>query len=179
MRTPNAAAHLDSMNTDARTLPAGTYFLGDPCYAVPDERWETLLEQVDYFTDPGTIGTVDGHPVVAFAIGNDHAFTDATGHEYATDAGLIGLTPMALANPDTDGDRGRWLAESGRIVTLTSEFTAHRDGDTLVFGPYTVHPAPEADESGCATCGGEVVIGFCKSGCDDEDPDYGDGDAGA
>ena len=46
------------------TVPAGAYFLGDPCYAVPGGAWDALLQTCDVFTTP--VGTVLGHDVLAF-----------------------------------------------------------------------------------------------------------------
>jgi hypothetical protein len=33
-------------------VPAGQYVLGDPCYAVPDDKWDELLDSCNYFENP-------------------------------------------------------------------------------------------------------------------------------
>ena len=95
------------------TVPAGTYFLGDPCYAVPDEHWLPLLEASDFFKDEDH-GEVAGHTVYAFGTGGDGCFEDQDGHEYPVDSGLIGLTPLLL----TRQSEIEALKRSGQFVTF-------------------------------------------------------------
>ena len=78
-------------------VPAGEYWLGDPCYAVPDDLWDALLHSSDFFMDK-PIGTVDGFNVLAFGTAyGDGVYLDQHDNEYPVDAGLIGLTPVKLA----------------------------------------------------------------------------------
>jgi hypothetical protein len=37
-----------SINIGSVAMPAGRYWVGDPCYAVPSERWMEWLEAADY-----------------------------------------------------------------------------------------------------------------------------------
>lgn len=150
---------------DARTdtVPAGIFFLGDPCYAVPDEHWQALLDEADHFDD-STCGTVAGHRVYAFSTGGDGCFTDVQGHEYPVDAGLIGLTPMALANPDADPEQTARLAACGRIVTFESPAHIDDSEGLLTFGPYVINTGEEPEQT-CGGCCGELVLGLCDD-CD-------------
>jgi hypothetical protein len=84
------------------TVPAGEYILGDPCHFVPRSVWTELLESSDYFKRP--VGTVDGFDVVAFPT-SDGTCLSNLGHILTIDAGLIGLTPLALAEKNKTEDR--------------------------------------------------------------------------
>lgn len=76
-------------------VPAGAYWLGDPCYAVPNELWDELLASNGCFECP--VGTVKKHKVLGFGTAyGDGVYTDQFGNEYPVDAGLIGLTPVGL-----------------------------------------------------------------------------------
>jgi len=78
-------------------VPAGAYYLGDPCYTVPNDLWMELLGTCDFFGVP--VGTVGGQQVVAFRTAwGDGLYPGSDGFEYPVDAGLIGLVPLAL-NP--------------------------------------------------------------------------------
>ena len=76
------------------TAPAGEYFLGDPCYAVPQDDWMPLLQDAKYFDNP--TGTVNGYTVIGFNTAyGDGSYRGTDGFDYGVDAGLIGLTPMS------------------------------------------------------------------------------------
>ena len=91
------------------TVPAGTYYLGDPCYAVPEEMWDEYCEK----SYPDNINHV---PVVTFDTGEtvyvfstcygDGCYRGSDGYEYGVDAGIIGLVPEALARREGCWDLG-------------------------------------------------------------------------
>jgi hypothetical protein len=45
---------------DTVVVPAGTYILGDPCYAIPDDKWDEAIATTDCFSAPVGYVTVDG-----------------------------------------------------------------------------------------------------------------------
>ena len=50
-------------------VPAGRYYLGDPCYVLGDAKWHELLGSCGYFgavKGGRPIGTLDGQEVLAF-----------------------------------------------------------------------------------------------------------------
>lgn len=100
-------------------IPAGRYFLGDPCYAVPDDLWLPLLESCDYFNAP--VGNVAGFRVVAFSTAyGDGEYLDNEGHRYPVDAGLIGVVPEAFATkyPREELERlGRFVEHDGCLLS--------------------------------------------------------------
>jgi hypothetical protein len=117
-------------------IPAGQYFLGDPCYAVPDELWMDLLNSCDYFSEP--VGSVAGHTVVAFGtFYGDGEYPDQCGRLYSVDAGLIGLTPAALA---TKND-ALYLSGLGQWVEFAEDVVAESENGLLSFGPFVIQTA--------------------------------------
>lgn len=129
------------------TVPPGRYFLGDPCYAVPDDDWMPLLESTtarpDGYFEDAPVGEVRGHQVLAFSTKHgDGTYRDTEGHAYSVDAGLIGLVPAALAEQAAKYD----LATLGRWVDFEAE-TACTDDRTgvLVFGPVKIDTDPDYD----------------------------------
>ena len=130
-----------TVNIGSVTMPPGTYYVGDPCYAVPDARWEEWLEAADYRNQQQyLIAEIDGHPVLGIntAFG-DGTYFDELGREYPVDAGLIGVTPAAFtdAHPSPTvttvstgvKENGIWLEGLHRI-TFDVPFECRYDKDT-------------------------------------------------
>lgn len=122
------------------TVPAGRYFLGDPCYAVPNEYWGPLLDSCDFF-DGSPVGQANGSQVLAFGTAwGDGTYNDQHGNSYPVDAGLIGLTPIALAQQRDDFDQ---LESLGHIVDFERPTTCTKEAGVLTFGKYAI----DTDES--------------------------------
>ena len=79
-------------NIESVTMPAGEYWVGDPCYSVPDARWMEWLEAADYINERRyLLAEIDGQPVLGIGTAyGDGLFPGSDGNEYAVDAGLIG-----------------------------------------------------------------------------------------
>lgn len=91
----SAKVHIGSI-----TMPAGEYYVGDPCYAVPDDRWMEWLKAADYTSgDKYLLATLDGAPVLGIgtAYGDGAYEGSPEGYTYGVDSGLIGLVPVELA----------------------------------------------------------------------------------
>jgi hypothetical protein len=122
-------------------VPAGRYFLGDPCYAVPDEHWSDLLASCEIFDKP--VGAVAGTEVLAFGtFYGDGTYPDQCGRLYSVDAGLIGLTPAAFA---TKYD-ALYLSKLGQWVEFDEDVVAETEGGLLSFGPYVIQTADLEEE---------------------------------
>jgi hypothetical protein len=75
----------------------GKYYLGDPCYTVPDYLWMDLLNSADFFSTKNE-GTAIGFTVYAFSTAyGDGVYAGSNGFQYGVDSGLIGLVPVELA----------------------------------------------------------------------------------
>jgi hypothetical protein len=118
-------------------VPAGTYYLADPCYIVRDGHWLPWLDAAHYQLDNDELGgimyahTGDGFPVFGFITGDgDGAWTGSNGAQYTADAGLIGLVPVEYA-PDNPYGYQR--------VTFERPTTCRNRGGCMSFGPVRIN----------------------------------------
>jgi hypothetical protein len=116
------------------TIPAGRYYLGDPCYVIRDEDWIPLLENCNYFIDR-PVGEVGGYQILAFSTKHgDGTFHDQQKNEYDVDAGVIGLVPVAYGGKEHDS----------REVEFKSPTLCWNDDGVLHFGSIIIN----TDDSG-------------------------------
>jgi hypothetical protein len=102
---------------------------------VPNDLWGPLLNSCETFNLP--IGTVtkDGQEYQVLAFGTfygDGCYTDQSGHSFPVDAGLIGLTPVGLADGHSTEIFGSTLVE----FKVDTECSC-RNG-VLKFGTHTI-----------------------------------------
>ena len=126
------------------TLPAGTYFIGDICYALPDDIYDLWDFEEDIYTALDPEGT-ERH----FAVGNtkygDGFYRGSDGTGFTVDAGNIGMVHVALIRELDEG--------LGMVKTFDCEVTFECDD-----GEFTI------------TCGDwQLVI---NTGDDDDDEDF-------
>jgi hypothetical protein len=119
------------------TVPAGKYFLGDPCYAVPDELWDDLLNDAKYFQKKAT-GKVAGHRVVSFNTAyGDGCFAASDGCSYCVDAGMIGLTPVELIKTNQRYSDEQ-LKSLGRFVEFNDKTECAANRGRMRFGDIVI-----------------------------------------
>jgi len=120
-------------------MPAGDYWLGDPCYAIPNKKWGAFVNKLFAAADGSCGNFADG--VVAFGTQwGDGTYKDQHGREFPVDAGLIGLVPIEKSIKKPVGmTRVSWDAP---IIC-----ERHDDG-TLVFGDVTIYTDAHCDEEG-------------------------------
>lgn len=122
-------------------FPPGKYVIGDPCYHVPDDEWDSVLSQSDFFNMRGSGGAGENGKchatfkkangelgtVVAFSTQyGDGVYEDQQGRKYGVDAGLIGIIPLA----DVDE-----LDESlANVIEFDSHFRCYDSDGILTFG---------------------------------------------
>ena len=71
-------------------VPAGIYYVGDPCYHIPDSKWDDVLVATDYFTNP--VFSDGEHYVLGVGtVYGDGVYYDQNGNEYPVDSGTLGL----------------------------------------------------------------------------------------
>lgn len=81
-----------------RMFPAGTYYIGDPCYAF-DESWGKILDDNNFFEKHDQ--QINGVAVLCGSTAyGDGTYKDQFGNEYPVDAGLIGILPVELLDID-------------------------------------------------------------------------------
>lgn len=123
------------------TFPAGTYFVGDPCYPFPNEGphselWDEVCDilfaggetrQTQFFDFKGHRLAMDS---TAFG---DGYYSGSDGNHYGVDAGMLGLVPVALCE-FLDPNYVESLKEMGQIVTFDHEFEVEFDNGLFHFG---------------------------------------------
>lgn len=127
-------------------LPAGVYVIGDPCYHVPDEQWDRVLGESDFFDGQchATFETFDHRvgTVVAFSTAyGDGTYTDGQRREYGVDSGLIGIISLEDIDPE------ELDLNLAKVVNFTAPVVCYEDGGVITFGLVSIDTADEpADE---------------------------------
>jgi hypothetical protein len=128
-------------------VPAGQYVLGDPCYAVPHDKWSELLESCSCFNNPiGRFSTYNRgstiiHSAVAFGTRwGDGCYRGTDGNFYPVDAGLIGLVPLSASSNELRDDLST-------VVTFDKPTICSTDGKgKLRFGHITIDTDPDEED---------------------------------
>lgn len=127
------------LNVGSVTMPAGKYYVGDPCYAVPDSRWEEWLKAAN-FEDEGRflVANIDGHAVLGIGTAyGDGTYEGNDGNSYPVDAGLLGLVPVSIAEPSFP---------DLPLVEFTSDFECSYDDGVVTLGRITIDTDPEEED---------------------------------
>ena len=124
------------------TLSPGEYWIGDPCYIVPDDWWMQLLQTSDYLQCPGKI---DGVEVVAFrTYYGDGVYKDNLGNKYGVDAGLLGVVDIRQAK------KAGWKVPvgetSGHTFKFKVGFKAYSHNGVITFGHVSIKTREEEEE---------------------------------
>lgn len=120
------------------TLPAGKYYVGDPCYTLQgkQDEWIKVLESSNYFKVPYKKGR---KTAVAFSTEyGDGEYKDNEGRSYPVDAGLIGVVPVSMAT--TKKPTGV------HIVDFKEPFLCKQDGPVLKFGYIEINTGFDTEE---------------------------------
>jgi hypothetical protein len=140
---------MPSYTTEVFTIPAGRYYLGDPCYAIKDEHWIQWLDAcgMDRDNDLDKFqGSIEGkHDAYAFTTAHgDGVFHDTRGKypEFGVDAGMIGLVPLAYLEENNVEIQSDWA-----IVSFERPTGCSRTGGRLMFGEIII-PTDWDDEGG-------------------------------
>ena len=94
-------------NTESFTLPAGRYYVGDPCYVI-DEDWSDFSN----ITDESGLTEWKGLELLVVNTGGDGCWTHGE-ETYGVDAGMLAVVPIELLDQDPTG--------KGAIVELTDD----------------------------------------------------------
>lgn len=116
----------ENRNDRIHEMPAGTYFIGDPCYVIRDD-WKGYLEAWNNGE------TWKGQSIAAFSADGDGGFTDNFGREYPVDSGMLAAVP---AEHITAVERFPW---DGHTVIFAAHFRCSMDGkDRIAFGDIVI-----------------------------------------
>ena len=133
---------------ESKTLPAGAYIVGDPCYSISDEDWIPLLEAQGLWNKPsprileGEITNQHSGDPVTFTASStawgDGVYGDQFGRRYPVDAGLIGVVPVNLAKVEYE--------EGTHLVEFDSPFTVAYDEGTITIGHLKIETGDEEED---------------------------------
>jgi hypothetical protein len=127
----------DSAPLQPDELPAGTYYIGDPCYVIRD--WDEFLNVCG--TDK--FFTFRGYKIfMSYTAYGDGVYVDVEeGGEYPVDSGSIGAIPTALCCTPADG---------GDIdVRFPQNFACSFDGRFINIGRKKIDTDPRDSEEEC------------------------------
>lgn len=141
-------------------LPAGKYWVGDPCYAFEDDQvWSALLDDGGINLNPMPrimeCEAMGRSFVASGTYFGDGLYYDQHGYGYGVDAGLVGATPVVEGQKCPDGMRE---------VEFSAPFTVAYDDGTITIGPLIIETDPE-ENTVCLRCDDEIDEGeeYCES----------------
>ena len=133
------------MSNAIDTLPAGRYFVGDPCYVIANDKWDTFLESGP-FAGIDMIEFEGGFAGVADTMYGDGEYHIEGGYPpgpLPVDAGLLGAVSENLIAQKYDVEE---LAELGIMVDFPSPFRVYREGSVVVIGHLRIETGDDEDD---------------------------------
>lgn len=124
-------------------LPAGRYYIGDPCYVLKDD-WDKVCG----YLERNLIGCLGKTIFMACTAYGDGVYSDKKGNDYPVDSGCIGAVPIEL------------IKEFGpppcpyMIVDFPDGLEINYEGGKFEFGDIIIDTLDnEDDEDTCSECG--------------------------
>jgi hypothetical protein len=137
-------------------LPAGEYWVGDPCYAVKDqELWMRIGASNGWFQE-SIAATVDDVTYVGVGTAfGDGVYVDQEGREFPVDAGLIGAVPVSAVEGEPFGMHR---------VTFAEPFLVGSEGAVIWIGDVRIDTGDsDVEDTACDECG----LSWCE--CENEE----------
>lgn len=111
-------------------LPAGRYFVGDPCYVFPDHEWFRFCNSLfsEAVGGDGNINSFGDTPMFASCTAfGDGTYRDINSNaSFGVDSGLLGAVPESLWNTELTDDQ---VTKLGTIIIAEHAFNAHVTSD--------------------------------------------------
>lgn len=104
--SPPASMNLSDWTHKAgrtHTFPAGKYFIGDLCYALPDEIYENIFGGMGYEDGLYTQNDSNHFFFVASTSFGDGCYQGSDGKEFGVDAGVLSILPAATMDKNDGG----------------------------------------------------------------------------
>lgn len=119
----------------AINMPAGHYYIGDPCYVLDREAREEFRASIHR---PSGIAAYGGVPSVSFYTKyGDGLYWDDYGYEYSVDSASIGAVPVALISDDPEVVERK--AAYGQLHHFPSDFECENVNGHLRFGRIVIN----------------------------------------
>lgn len=153
---------MSSFNT-LNVLPAGKYFVGDPCYVISDSKWGALLDQTGFlglYATPESMrqnmDRYDGNKCGMWlfegvAIGasstkhGDGGYFDQYGNCYSVDSGTLGVVPFEYIQA-TEKLNLSLLDGILRVVDFPTSFTVEYSDGIVFIGDIEINTDPKCDD---------------------------------
>jgi|SRR5690554_3500584 len=105
-------------------MPAGYYYVGDPCYVVADSKWPSFVDET-FKHEPNKF-TFQGYPCwVHGTYFGDGEYYDDFNNSYGVDSGIIGVVEIGVFMFDIEPQD----ITDGRIVEFKEPFeVSYGDG---------------------------------------------------
>jgi hypothetical protein len=124
-------------------LPAGEYYIGDPCYIFYNS-WDDILGVTGMFDND-----ISKYKGFRFFVGQtaygDGMYLDNYGKEYPVDAGLIGILDIEMLRIDNRIQKEE-IKEFGNIVSFDKEFLCIIEEGYFKFGNIEIETNWEDDD---------------------------------
>lgn len=117
-------------------FPPGVYYIGDPCYVIPDEEWDEYIEVSD--AESNETAFFHGEPTWSHytAHGDGEYHNSSRSMALPVDSGTIGVVPQALWAKNLTDDEIEGL---GHIYTAKSGFKAHYNNGVFTIGRFKIN----------------------------------------
>jgi hypothetical protein len=137
-------------------LPAGKYYIGDPCYVISDhDTWIEFIESCGYFEETAEASIGDDKFWAHSTVYGDGSYWCNVGKELPVDSGLIGIVPYAVVEKYCHRSVATIL-NLGAFIEFPEEFDvsfnikANKGEATHVFGDVMVYTGEEScEDDGC------------------------------
>lgn len=105
-------------------LPAGKYYIGDPCYVLESKSLDVVIDKMVI----GTTFELNGHMMWGhFTQYGDGTFADQNGTEYPVDGAALAAVPIDLIeNPEGE--------EHGTVLEFENSFSVNYSDGVFWFG---------------------------------------------
>lgn len=115
-------------HSDFALLPAGTYYVGDPTYALNPADWDHFMEIADDLDgDPERFPS--GRVMAAAPTGADGFFPGTDGFKYAVDSGFIGV--MSTNDMSPKARTSTYGVRLNQVHTFPEPFGVRVDGGVM------------------------------------------------
>jgi len=137
--------------SNSMVMPAGKYWIGDPCYIFPhhgpmENKWEELLAEVGFFEE--SYGELDDGKIKVWAASTaygDGRYIGSNGKAFPVDAGLIGIAPQETVEylGRTDND----LDYLGLFIEFEEPFVVKSRDGNFTFGHIDIDTGDDYDSN--------------------------------
>lgn len=150
-------------------LSTGKYFIGDPCYVIDDEKWDSFLEKSLYFNlfededamknhgnyrsqdEQGGIFEFEEYEYSAFSTAFGDGNYNSNGYGFfPVDSGSLGAIPIELCHLSEEEIINQSL---GSIVEFDKPFYCSSDNGTIIFGNVEIYTNERDSDNECQRCG--------------------------